>query len=73
MARRLPADRGCDRAVYVAGREAIACRAGAVDVDANGWLPERGEHRNIGNAGHCPEDLLDMRRRFAQSGEIVAE
>src|SRR5260370_16525829 len=73
IARCLSADRGCDRAVYVAGREAIARRAGTVDVDANGRLSERGEHGNIGNARHCPEDSLDLTRPFPQAAALIPQ
>ena len=46
------ADRDLDGGVDIAGRQPVARRPGAIDVDLDGRLAERGEHREIGDALH---------------------
>ena len=46
------ADRDLDGGVDIAGRQAVARRTRAIDIDLDGRLAERGEHRKIGDALH---------------------
>src|SRR5262249_39057185 len=59
VAGRFAADGGADCGVDVAGRESVARRAGAVDVDLDCGLTERGEHSEIGDAGYRRQHGLD--------------
>ena len=51
----LTADGGLDRGIDVAGREAVARGACAVDVDLERRLTERVEYGQVGDAGHRGE------------------
>ena len=69
----IAADGDTDGGIDVAGRQAITRGACAIDIDLDGRLAERGEHRQIDDARHGGEHRLDLVRRLGQRGEIVAE
>ncbi len=73
VARRLPADRGLNRRIDVAGREPIARGCLAVDIDAQRRLAERGEYRKVGHAAYVAHGVLDLLRDFRQHDEVVAD
>ena len=50
----------------------LARRLGAVDVDLDGGLAERGEHRKVGDALHGREHLLDLVGSVGQRLQIIA-
>ncbi len=68
----LAADRRLHRGVDVAGGEAVAGGLGAVDVDADGRLAERGRHGEVGDAGHGRNGVPDLVRHLGQGLEIGA-
>ena len=68
----IAADRHLDGGVDVAGREAVARRLGAIDVDLDGRLAERGEHRQIGDALHGGQHRLDLVGGVGERLQIVA-
>ena len=55
------------------GRQAIARGARAVDVDLDGGLAERGEHRKVGDALHRRQHRLDLVGGVGQRLQVVAE
>jgi hypothetical protein len=69
----LSSDRRLDRGVDVAGRKAHARGAGAIDVDLNGRLPQRSEHREIGDALYGAQHAFDLVGGIGQRLQIVAE
>ena len=66
------ADRHLDGGIDVAGRQPVAGGLGAVDVDLDGGLAERGEHRQIGDALHGGKHRLDLVGGIGQRLQIVA-
>ena len=66
------ADRHLDGCVDIARGQAIARGLGAVDVDLDGGLAERGEHRKIGDALHRRQHRLDLVGGVGQRLQIVA-
>ena len=66
------ADRDLDGGVDVARRQAVARRTRAVDIDLDGRLAERGEHRKIGDALHGAEHGFDLVGGVGQRLQIVA-
>ena len=68
----IAADRDLDGGVDVARRQPVARGLGAIDVDLDGGLAERGEHREIGDALHGREHRLDLVGGVGQRLQIVA-
>ncbi len=72
----ITADRHLDGSVDIAGGKPVTRGLGAVDVDLDGRLPERGEHRKIGDALHgrqAPETWgTALRPAAAISGLTIA-
>src|SRR5581483_1081432 len=60
IARGIAADRDSNGRVDVAGRQSVARRLGAVDVDLHGRLAERGKHRKIGDARDRGQHGFDL-------------
>ena len=65
-------DRHANGGVDVARRQPVARGAGAVDVDLNGRLAERGEHRQIGDAAHRAQHRFDLVGGLGERHQIVA-
>src|SRR5262249_21412643 len=70
IARRLAADCRLDGGIDVAGREAVAGGALAVDVDADGGLAEQRRHLDVGDAAHLLEHVADLDRELAQCFQV---
>src|SRR5262245_33424867 len=68
IARDLAADRGLDGGVDVAGREVVARRTFAIDIDADGRLTQERRQRDVGDAGnrfqHAPDVGGDLLQRL---------
>src|SRR5262249_15659197 len=73
VASRLAADRGPYRRVDVAGREAVARRAGTVDLDLDRRLAERGEDGDIGDAWYRRQHGFAPAGCLGQCLRVVAE
>jgi hypothetical protein len=72
ISRGLAADGGLDGGVDVAGRQAITRRAGTVDVDGHGRLPQDIEHREIGDPSHLGHRRFDLGGGPFKDLEVVA-
>ena len=68
----IAADRHLDGGVDVARREPIPGGLGAVDVDLDGGLAERGEHRKVSDALNGRKHRFDLVGGIGQRLEIVA-
>jgi len=66
------ADRHLDGGIDIAGGQAVARRLGAIDIDLDGGLAERGEYRQIGDALHGGQHGLDLVGGVAERLQIVA-
>ncbi len=66
------ADRDLDGGVDIARREAVARGARTIDIDLDGGLAERGEHRKIGDALYRREDGFDLVGGVGHRLQIVA-
>src|SRR6202043_1401574 len=65
-------DRGAYRRVDVARSKAVARRPRTVDIDLDGGLTERGEHRKVGNPLHRRKLGLDLVGRIGQRLQVIA-
>src|SRR5260370_698126 len=73
IACRLPADRCLNRGVNVSRGQPISSGGKAIDVNANGWLADRTEYREIGDAGYGPHNGLDLVCGLCQGLKVAAE
>ena len=71
-AHRLPADRGLNHRIDIAGRQPEARGFQPVDFDIDRGLPHRVEHRQVGNALDAGHDRFDLIRRLLDCIEVVA-
>ena len=67
------ADRHLDGGIDVARRQPVTGGLGAIDIDLDGGLAERGEHRQIGNPLHGGKHGLDLVGGVGERLEIVAK
>ena len=72
IARGVAADRDLDGGVDVARRQPITRGLGAIDVDLDGGLAERGEYRQVGDALHGRQHRLDLVGGVGQRLQVVA-
>jgi hypothetical protein len=73
VAGRGSADGGGDGLVDVVGRQAIAGRLFAIDVDAHGRLAQRLEDAKVGDPAHLLHLVLDLAGQLFQRFEVGAE
>ena len=66
------ADGDADGGVDIARRQPVARGAGAVDIDLDGGLAERGEYRKIGDALHGRKNRLDLVGGVGERLQVVA-
>ena len=72
VARRIAADRHANGGVDVARREAVARGTGAVDVDLDRRLAERGENCEVGDARNGRQHRLDLGGGVRERLQVVA-
>src|ERR1700712_4560125 len=72
VAGRVAADRHLDGGIDVAGREPVTGGLGPIDIDLDGRLAERGEHREIGDPLHGGKHRLDLVGGVGERLQVVA-
>src|SRR5262249_8320963 len=73
VARGLSADGGLNRCVDVAGRQPLTPGCLPVDIDAERWLAQGREDREIGHAAYFAHRGFDFVRGLRQDDDVVAD
>src|SRR5258706_12460729 len=69
----IAADRHLDGGVDISGRQPVTRSLRAIDIDLDGELAERREHRQIGNPLYGGEHILDLVGGVCDRLEIVTK